>query len=576
MSDQTFRPSVEQHLGRLSIMAEKMRAQLLDVQTQLSESGKSLPRGVLEGLRQLSGNLALLQDTVEERELDRRNLQALAELGSVINSSLDLAVVLNEVIDTMIRLTGAGRAFLMLRDDSGKMEIVIARNWERESIDRSEHEVSDTVVTRVESTGEPVLTTNAQADPRFGNQESIVAYSLRSILCVPLKVKGKLTGVIYADNKIKEGLFTDREKDLLTAFSHQAAVALENARLFQSVRESLAEVTELKTLMEDIFASIVSGVLTSDVNDRVTLANKAATDILTFAKSELVGAQISDIMEAVDPTILARLEEVKSKDMQFRGLEVLAGEDQDDARQLRLHLSPLKSASGDSEGVAVVLDDLTEQRRLEGQRRLFERMVSPAVIDQLDPDSIRLGGSLKEITALFADLRGYTAFSESTSPEELVMVLNRYLAVAADSLMAEEGTIDKFLGDAVMAWFNAPAPQPDHTLRAVRAALALREAVAGLHQRLPERLHLSFGVGVHTGEALLGLVGTRDRLDYTAVGDCVNIAKRLQENAGQGEILISPDVYARVQASLEVGELRQLQVAGKSTPILAYPLVALK
>jgi PAS domain S-box-containing protein len=567
---------VEQHLGRLSVMAEEMRAQLLYVQTQLSESGKSLPRGVLEGLRQLSGTLALLQESVEERELDRRNLRALTELGAIINSSLDLEVVLNEVIDTMIRLTGAGRAFLMLRDDSGKMEIVIARNWERESIDRAEHEVSDTIVKRVVSTGDPVLTTNAQADPRFDNQASIVAYSLRSILCVPLKVKGDLTGVIYADNKIREGLFSDREKALVTAFSHQAAVALENARLFQSVRDSLDEVTELKILMEDILASIVSGVLTSDVNDRVTLANKAATEILSQARSELEGSHILQLLDTLDPSIPQRLAEVKAKDMRFLGLEVITDAIDGETRQLRVHLSPLKSADGESEGVAIVLDDLTEQRQLEAQQRLFERMVSPAVIDQLNPDSIHLGGSRKVITALFADIRGYTAFSESMSPEELVMVLNRYLAVAAEALMAEEGTIDKFLGDAVMAWFNAPAPQPDHTLRAVRAALAIRRAVSALHDQLPEHFHLSYGVGIHTGEALLGLVGTRERLDYTAVGDCVNVAKRLQENAAEGEILISPAVFERAQGSLDVGEMRQLVVAGKSAPILAYPLHTLK
>lgn len=578
MTDPTYRLSVEEHLGRLSMMAERMRGQLVEVQRQLVESGTSLPRGVLEGLRQLSGTLSHLQDSVEEREQERRNLMALAEIGGIINSSLELEVVLNEVIDTLIQLTGAGRAFLMLkRDEEGEeLQTVVARNWERESLEEAEVEVSHTIVDRVVNSGEAVLTTNAKADPRFGKQESIIAYNLRSILCVPLKVKGALTGVIYADNKIREGLFTERERVLLSSFANQAAVALENARLFESVRRTLSEVSELKTLMEDVFASIASGVITSDFDDRVTLANMAAEQILDRSQRELVGGSLLELLTALDPELATRIGEVMDSDERFLGIEVQSDMEERGPVQLSFNLTPLKSAEQETRGVAVVVDDLTEKRRLEAQQRLFERMVSPAVIDQLNPDSLHLGGQRTEVTTLFADIRGYTAFSESTSPEALVTVLNRYLAAAAEALLAEEATIDKFLGDAVMAWFNAPVPQADHTLRAMRAALAIRGAVQSLHSRLPSELHLSFGVGVHVGEALLGLVGTHQRLDYTAVGDSINTAKRLQEHAAKGQILVSKVAAERVEDSVELREVSPLTVEGLSKPLEACELIALR
>lgn len=578
MTDPTYRLSVEEHLGRLSMMAERMRGQLVEVQRQLVESGTSLPRGVLEGLRQLSGTLSHLQDSVEEREQERRNLMALAEIGGIINSSLELEVVLNEVIDTLIQLTGAGRAFLMLkRDQEGEeLQTVVARNWERESLEEAEVEVSHTIVDRVVNSGEAVLTTNAKADPRFGKQESIIAYNLRSILCVPLKVKGALTGVIYADNKIREGLFTERERVLLSSFANQAAVALENARLFESVRRTLSEVSELKTLMEDVFASIASGVITSDFDDRVTLANMAAEQILDRSQRELVGGSLLELLTALDPELATRIGEVMDSDERFLGIEVQSDMEERGPVQLSFNLTPLKSAEQETRGVAVVVDDLTEKRRLEAQQRLFERMVSPAVIDQLNPDSLHLGGQRTEVTTLFADIRGYTAFSESTSPEALVTVLNRYLAAAAEALLAEEATIDKFLGDAVMAWFNAPVPQADHTLRAMRAALAIRGAVQSLHSRLPSELHLSFGVGVHVGEALLGLVGTHQRLDYTAVGDSINTAKRLQEHAAKGQILVSKVAAERVEDSVELREVSPLTVEGLSKPLEACELIALR
>jgi adenylate cyclase len=243
---------------------------------------------------------------------------------------------------------------------------------------------------------------------------------------------------------------------------------------------------------------------------------------------------------------------------------------------LRINMSPLVAAEESARGVAIVLDDLTEKRRLEAQRRLFERMVSPAVINQLDPDSLQLGGRLSVITTLFADIRGYTSFSEVTDPETLVTVLNRYLAAAANSILNEDGTIDKFLGDEVMAWFNAPIPQADHTLRAIRAALAMQEQFHELSEDMPPEFQLSFGIGIHTGEALLGLIGTDKRLEYTAIGDNVNIAKRLQENAQPGQILVSENIARVVENDVELRSVPPLLAEGKEQPIEVFEVVKLK
>ncbi len=559
----------------MSRRAEELRGRLASHRATLVRAQVDLPEGVLEGLRQLSGTLLLLLKTVKEHEQDRRNLRALAEIGQVVNSSLDTKTVLNEVMDTIIRLTGAERAFLMLRNELGEMEINVARNWERVSLESGEIEISRTIIKRVVLQGEAVLTTNAQTDPRFGRQESIVAYNLRSILCIPLKVKGELTGVIYADNRVREGLFTEKERSLLSDFANQAAGALENARLFESVRRTLDEVIELKNLMEDVFASIASGVITADVDGTITLCNPAAEAILATPKKAILGTSLRELLEPLSPDLLQKVIEVEQADQRFIGLEVEPVLGERGEVNLSLNITPLKTADRTTRGVTIVVDDLTEKRRLEAQRRLFERMVSPAVIDQLDPDSLHLGGSRTEITTLFADIRGFTAFSETTDPETLVGVLNGFLATAAEAILSEEGTIDKFLGDAVMAWFNAPIPQPDHTLRAVRAALAMQQAVLKLHQALPEEFRLYFGVGIHYGEALLGLVGTQRRLEYTAIGDSVNTARRLQENAAEGQILISQQAAERVSGLVELVEVDPIHAEGKEQPIVVYDVVGL-
>lgn len=242
----------------------------------------------------------------------------------------------------------------------------------------------------------------------------------------------------------------------------------------------------------------------------------------------------------------------------------------------RLNLSPLKDANQTTQGVAIVLDDLTERKHLEAHRRLFERMVAPAVIQQIDLDSMQLSGKRVDITMLFADIRDFTSFSERQSPEELVAVLNRYLAAAAEAVLENEGTVDKFLGDAIMAWFNAPIPQPDHTLRAVRTALAIRESIFRLHEELPTKAHLSFGVGIHYGAAVLGLIGTEKRIEYTAIGNSVNMTKRIQENAAKNQILISEQAYVRVEKLIEAQSIRPLMGKGKREPIEVYEILGLK
>jgi len=559
---------IDQQIDHLSELTLQLRS-------TLKTKSDVLPSRTLQNLAHIGKSLKKLGKKVTLVEEQRNSLLALVDISQLVNSTLDLNEVLRITMDTIVRLTGAERGFLMLRDENGEMLIRIARNWEQESINASEFAISHTVIDRAASAGEAVLTTNAQEDPRFGGQESIIAYSLRSILCVPLKVKDVVTGVIYADNRIRTGLFTDSEKELLTAFANQAAIALENARLFESVRQTLAEVTELKNLMDNVFASIASGVITANIEDKIMLANRAATNILGRRESELLGLRLQDSLPPLADQLSPHIKSARTSDQQIIGQEIRFEKSEEQALDLSFNISPLKDAERGTQGVAIVVDDLTEKKRLEAQRRMFERMVSPAVIDMLDPDQVQMGGKRGAITAVFADIRGFTSFSENLEPEELVAILNQYLAAAADAVLEEQGTIDKFMGDAIMAWYNAPIPQPDHTLRAVRSALKIRDAIKQLHDKFPPEHRLSFGVGIHYGDAVLGLVGTELRLEYTAIGDSVNTAKRIQENSAANQILISAPAYEFVRGQVDVREVAPVNAKGKREPIPVFEVLGL-
>jgi PAS domain S-box-containing protein len=529
--------------------------------------------GVAALLQTTRAALDKLDKALAAQEEERRQLRALAGTSHVVNSTLDLAQVLDYVMDTIISLLEAERGFLMLSDEQGALEVRTARNLDREAITGSSFEISRSIAQQVARDGQPVVTTNAQADPRFSSQQSVVNYSLRSIVCVPLKVRDVVTGVIYADNRIRTGLFTDKDRDLLAAFANQAAVAIENARLFERVKQQLDAITEMKALMDNVFASIASGVITTDIGDHIRLFNRAAETILALPAADALGRHLDDVI----PELAAanrQVAEVRALERPVLGLEVAANLARRGPLALSLNLSPLKDAQQQTLGVAIVVDDLTETKRLRAKQAMWRRYMSPAVIDSLpdDPRELRLGGAKREITTLFADIRGFTSFSETLDPEKLVEILNQYFTLAAGAVLAEQGTIDKFLGDAVMALFNAPLAQPDHALRAVRAALAIQHSVAAFHATIEPRWRLSFGIGLTSGEAVVGNIGTSDRLDFTAIGDDVNLAKRLQENAQPGQILASQSLYAAVAGRVAATALAPLQVKGRSAPEQVYEL----
>ena len=560
-------------------LAEQMTAlrQVIQKTSAALQSARyEVPPEALEGLSQAEGEIERLAKLIASAEAQFRHMLALTEIGQVVNSTLELGEVLRIVMDNIVGLSHAERGFLMLKDETGSLVTRVARNWEKESINPTESAVSHTVIQKVVESGEAILTTNAQQDPRLSGQESIIAFNLRSILCVPLKVKNDLIGVIYADNRIRAGIFSETERDLLSAFANQAAVAIENARLFSSLKNTLAEVTGLKNLMENVFASITSGVITTDVQEQVTLANRAAETILGHAARDLLGHRLDEALAPVSEAIRPHLASVRQTDRSVVDLEFSPTLPTRGNVDWRFNLSPLKDAAQITQGLAIVLDDLTERKHLEAQRRLFERMVSPAVIRQLDPNKLQLGGKRAEITAIFADIRGFTSFSEKQSPEKLVAILNRYLAAMAEAVLSQEGTIDKFMGDAIMAWFNAPIPQADHTLRAVKAALAMRASVENLYTELPPEERLFFGAGIHTGEAVLGLIGTEKRLEYTAISDSVNIAKRIQENSANNQILISREAYERVKKQVEVRPVAAMALKGKTQPVEVFEVVGVK
>jgi adenylate cyclase len=552
-----------------------LRNLLKQQREMLREQGFRLPPGTTTTLNDIAKRLEGAGNRVNVLEHERDQYRALADIAALINSSLDLTQVLNEVMDTIIQISGAERGYLMLRDEeTGELEFRIARNVDRQSIDSSEFEISRSVIGRVAESAEPILTTNAQEDTRFQHAESIVSYSLRSILAVPLMVKGDVTGVVYTDNKIHAGLFTEQTRDLLMAFTNQAAVAIENARLFARLRTTLDEITEMKNLQDNIFASIASGVITTDLMDQITYINRRAQQILELEGDAYPSTSLYDVLPPLDTRFDTMVDQVQETDQRLTGIEFETEVETRGKLNLSMNFSPLKDAHDMTQGVAIVLDDLTETKRREAQIAGVRRYLPVEVVDGIrSADELKLGGTRQEISILFGDIRGFSTFSEHLDPEKLVEIINTYMTIASDAIHQQQGVIDKFLGDAVMALYNtALRPQEDHALRAVRSAALMMADIRAYHETVEPEERLKFGIGVHTGEAVVGNVGSPERLDYTAMGDSVNLAKRLQEVAAPMQILLSEATYLLVRDHVSVVELEPIQVKGRTQYTKVYEL----
>ncbi len=220
-----------------------------------------------------------------------------------------------------------------------------------------------------------------------------------------------------------------------------------------------------------------------------------------------------------------------------------------------------------------------EEREKRKVDRTFRQYVAPGVITQLlqSPGLLRLGGEEKELTAMFADIRGFTTLSEGLSPAALVELLNEYLSEMTDVIFRQWGTLDKYIGDAIMAFWGAPYPQPDHAERACRAALLMVEALKALHTRWDAsgRPRIDFRIGINTGPMLVGNMGSTRRFNFTIMGDNVNLASRLEGlNKTFGtRILLSENTYQLVREKFVVRELDFIRVKGKTVPVKIYELL---
>lgn len=550
-------PTLMSELRQLKTLVEETATSLRSQREILKTRGMSLPPMVMQAMSALSSELARLESSILNEQTELAQLRSLADTSALINSSLDPDTVLAQAMDVVISLTDAERGYIILVDpQTGELEFKVARENELMMMPKTgltAPQISQTILNEVMETGEPLLADNAYKDDRLQSGQSIAALSLRSVLCVPLKYKGKVTGVVYVDNRLRSGVFEEREKNLLAAFANQASVAIENARLYESIQRTLVEISQIKELMDNVFASIGSGVITADARHRVIMFNRAAAEILGRSADETYGEALGSILPSVSANLDTYLSRVREQDTG----QIIDAEMEVPRRgriALSMKLSALKDDQDQVQGVAMVMDDVTAQRAEEETLRSVRRYLPPEMVDDIVKISkIDLGGERREVTCMFVDVRPVSTFPPGLRPQQIMEQLNVYFDRATNCVHAAKGIIDKYMGNEVMAMFNTQLnPMDDHAVRAVLTALDIRDAFLELYKQLgiDPNPHY-YRVGMHTGVATLGNVGSLNRREFSAIGNTINMSKRFEENAEAGQIIISPATHEHLMRAMQ-------------------------
>jgi class 3 adenylate cyclase/putative methionine-R-sulfoxide reductase with GAF domain len=543
-------------------------------------------------------------------------------LGAVTAADFELQPILDRIADEASALCHAEVAFVFLREgdlfhfaaaSGGLPEHMKFEREHPEPIDRG------SIVGRVALAGEAVQIPDLAADAEYRSSAYRVG-GFRTLLGVPIRSDGVLIGA-FGIGRLEVAPFTDVEIDLVTLFADQAAIAIRIARLLGDTREALERETAVAEVLQTISGSTfeLDAVLQAVLDNAVRLSHADQGNITREMGGEFrarvfsadVPADFRKLMTGFVPVpgrgsamgrallerapiqivdVLADPEYELAEAQRLSGFRTLLGvpmfRDGEPIGVLsvwRRHVqefsaSEISLLSTFADQAVLAIENVRLFETIDRQRTELARY-APQVAELLSSAEGEqlLAGHRREITALFADLRGFTAFAERAEPEEVFSVLRQYHTAVGELAVANGGTVEHFAGDGLMVFFNDPQIVPDHQLAAVRTACEMRERFAVLSTAWRKRgYELGLGIGIAAGFATLGRIGFEGRYDYAAIGNSVILASRLSGAAEANQILVSQRVFASIEEAVDAEPVTGLTLKGFSDAMTAYAVAAVR
>ncbi|MDC0156347.1 GAF domain-containing protein [Verrucomicrobia bacterium] len=522
---------------------------------------------------------------VEQIEAARKQELEFLDVVSQVSSELELTPLLQKIITTISTMLDCERATLFINDEkTNELYTEVGEGLDEKSTIRIPNHlgISGTVFT----SGKAVNIPHAYADLRFNPSfDKQTGFFTRSILCMPVFSKaGKTIGVSQVLNK-RGGSFNAEDEKRLAAFTSQISMGIENAKLFDDVQSQM-------NYSQSILSSMHDAVLTFDEHGTVKTCNPAGLRILKIPhESAILEQSASSLLGGPNEWLLHKLEAVQENE------EFLDAELQIEGETLSVNvtLTPLLGKSekrkpenpdGDSGlsskpniiGAMLMIEDISSEKRM---KSTMSRYMDPELADQLmtagGDDSDIMGGKQSVGTVLFSDVRSFTTITEELGAQGTVKLLNDYFTIMVDCITDEGGMLDKFIGDAMMCIFGTPVPHEDDPDRAVRAAIRMMTDLKVFNDKRSTegKMPIDHGMGINTDSIVSGNIGSPKRMDYTVIGDGVNLAARIESACKQygAHILISEFTYKAVKATYRTRQVDYVIVKGKTEPVGVYEVL---
>ncbi|MDP2679408.1 MAG: GAF domain-containing protein [Rhodoferax sp.] len=521
---------------------------------------------VLEAMT-TQGTLALQSAVfIERMHAVRKQEMEFVDVVSEMTADIKLGSLLQKVMGEATRMLKAERSTLFLNDDkTHELWSEVGQGLASVQIRLPNHlGIAGAVFSSSKAINIPYAYADLRFNPAFDKK---TGYFTRSILCVPIINKnGKTIGVTQVLNK-HGGPFTAEDESRLRAFTAQIAIALENAKLF-------ADVHNMKNYNEAMLESMSNAVLTLDEGGNIATCNTAGLKILQVTASQILHRPAADFFSGANDWILARLKQVEDSAMVdvLMDAELQVGDDKVSAN---VTLLPLLNMDKKRLGSMLLIEDISSEKRM---KSTMSRYMDPGIADRLVASGAELlGGQSVMATVLFSDIRGFTTISEQLGPQGTVALLNEYFTLMVDCISHEEGMLDKFIGDAIMAAFGIPVGHDDDADRAVRASIAMVRDLArwNVPRVAAGKLSVDMGIGLNTDMVVSGNIGSKKRMDYTIIGDGVNLASRLESACKQygAHILVSQFTMAQLRGTYRTRELDLVVVKGKTQPVAIFEVL---
>ncbi len=553
----------------LCVPIRTIKGEVIGVAQALNKKRGRFTKKDMQLLEMMTQQVAIvLQGTQFGEKLKRFHSQEMEFVNLVtdITAEIDLGLLLSRVMSEATRMLNAERSTLFLNDEkTNELFSKVGEGLGATEIRLPNHlGIAGAVFTSRKSVNIPYAYADLRFNPAFDKK---TGFFTRSILCVPVfKKDGKVIGVTQVLNK-RGGPFTDNDEARLRAFTAQVSIALENAKLFDDVQN-------MKNYNESMLESMSNGVVTLNEDRRIVTCNAAGLKILRAHPADILQQKADAFFSGPNAWIvnkIKRVEESQASDVTMDGELVCGGE----TISANVTALPLISASGKKLGSMIVIEDISNEKRV---KATMARYMDPGLADQLltGAEDI-LGGKSMPATILFSDIRDFTTLTEELGPQGTVALLNGYFSLMVDCIQREEGMLDKFIGDAIMAAFGIPLPHDDDADRAVRAAVAMMRTLQGWNaQRAADgKRSVRIGIGLNTDVVVSGNIGSPKRMDYTLIGDGVNLASRLESACKQyhAGILISENTYRQLKGTYRIREVDWVVVKGKTQTVAVYEVL---